>query len=150
MFNKLTTKNRHRQLQYRSGFSLMEMMIVLLIIAMMAGMVAFNMSGFLTAGRVDGAKADLNTLHEAVLLYEATFGNYPTNESGLEALVAPNPKFPNGLLKQKSVPKDPWGNPYQYNAPGQTGPFEIICFGADGESGGENENQDLSSETLLQ
>lgn len=128
----------------------MEMMIVLLLIAMMAGMVAYNMRGFLTAGRVDGAQADLNTLHEAVLLYEATYGKFPANEEGLEALVGPSEKFPDGLLKQKSVPKDPWGNLYQYNAPGQIGPFEIICFGADGESGGENENQDISSEALLQ
>ena len=126
------------------------MMIVLLLIAMMAGLVAFNMTGFLNAGRVNAAKADLNKLHNAVVLYEATVGQYPSNEEGLEALVTPSAAFSGGLLEQRSVPKDPWGNLYQYNAPGELGPFEVICFGADGEPGGENENADLSSELHLE
>jgi len=124
----------------------MEMMIVLLLIAMMAGMVAYSMRGFLAAGRRDAATADLAKIRAAIMLYNATYNRFPSNEEGLEVLVTPTSKYPYGFIESKTVPKDPWGNPYQYNTPGQSTPFEIISFGADGQPGGDGENADLSSE----
>ncbi len=146
----MSCKIRRPKRVVRYGFSLMEMMIVLLLIAMMAGMVAFSMRGFLAAGRHDAAVADLAKIRSAIMLYQATYNRFPSNEEGLSVLVTPTPKYPYGFLESKEVPKDPWGFPYQYNFPGLNSPFEIVSFGADGEPGGEAENADLSSEAEVQ
>ena len=118
----------------------MEMMVVLLLIAMLAGMVAYNLPYFLNTGRSNAAKAELETLRGAVILFQGQTKRYPTNEEGLEIIAA------EGLLKTNSIPVDPWGNPYQYNSPGTNSAFEIISFGADGQPGGEKLDSDISTE----
>ena len=110
----------------RGGFSLLEVMVVLLLIAMMSTMVVLASRSFLSSGRRNAAKSDIAQISEALETYEATYGQFPGNDEGLEVLVSPTDEFPNGLIKRNSVPVDPWGNPYQYNYPGRTLELSLI------------------------
>lgn len=129
---------RHR------GFSLVELMVVLVILGMLAGLVAFKTRSYLLHGKQNAAKVEISKISQALESFYAANDRYPTNEEGLDALAKPSSKFPEGLLTK--LPRDPWGHPYQYNNPGRNGPFEVICYGADGREGGDAANQDISSD----
>lgn len=134
----------------RQGFSLLEVMIVLLLIAMMSTMVVLASRSYLSSGRRNAVISDIAQISEALETYEATYGHFPGNDEGLEALVTPTDEFPGGLIKRKSAPVDPWGNPYQYNYPGRSLEYDVICFGKDGQPGGEGSDKDISNEELIQ
>lgn len=133
-------------LKTRSGFSLVELMVVIVIIGILSSLVAVQTRSYLIASRKNAAKAEIRTITNAVESFYADQSRYPTNEEGIAILVKGTVNYPDGFIKK--VPLDPWGHPYEYNSPGSKTPFEIICLGADGREGGQGANADISSETL--
>ncbi len=130
----------------RAAFSLVELIVVMVIIGMLAGIVTLATKSYLISARQNEAKAELAVLAEAGESYYAINSRYPTNEEGLDELLKPAGDSPEGFLKKKAVPKDPWKHDYEYYSPGPgSAGFEIICLGADGREGGEGENKDFSS-----
>lgn len=121
-----------RQRHKSAGFSLIEVMVVVVIIGMLAGAVALKVGDYMDAAKVNRAKSDISVIVSAVEAFYLTSSRYPSNEEGLT-------KLP---LKNRI---DPWGNEYQYNSPGQDEPFEVFSFGADGRDGGEDINADIYS-----
>jgi len=130
----------------RRAFSLVELMIVIVIIGLLAGMVTINVRAYMMRARQNTARAEMATIVQALSTFYTTYGRYPTNEEGLEVLSRPTDKLPEPLLEGRAT--DPWGTPYQYVSPGTSGPFEVICWGADGREGGDGANADLSSVNL--
>ena len=131
---------------WRGGFSLVEIMIVIVIIGLLAGMVTINVRGYLIRAKQNTARQEMATIISALETFYAHWDRYPTNEEGLEILTRPNEKFPEALLKGLSI--DPWGRPYQYNSPGANGPYELICLGADGREGGDGADKDILGDDL--
>ena len=143
----------HRRFDRRqgdAGVTLIEMMVVLVIIAIIAALIVPNVIGRPDEARVTVAKTDIRTLATALELYQLDARVYPTTEQGLDALVhrpvlAPVPDrwAEGGYLG--NLPEDPWGNPYIYVSPGQTAPFDLTSYGADGAPGGTGINADLTN-----
>ncbi len=129
-----------------AGFSLVEVMIVIVIIGMLAGLVAVNVRGSLTKARQNAARKDISVIVETLDMFWAEFHRYPTNDEGLTILAQPSDPSAEPLLKD--VPLDPWKRPYIYNAPGREGPFEVLCLGADQKEGGTGAAADISSDSL--
>lgn len=135
------------------GFSLIEVLVALVIIAIMGSVVALNLVGTADEAKITSTRAEINTLASALTLYQSQQGNLPTQQQGLEALVQEPttppvpPRYPRGgYLTSREVPADAWGRPYVYLVPGRENePFEIISYGADGLEGGTGPNADLSS-----
>lgn len=135
--------SRHRG---AGGFSLVEMMVVLVLIGMLAAVVTINVRHYMTKGRQNTARLEVSTICNAVEAFYTTTGRYPTNEEGIAVLTKASDQLPEPLLKQ--LPLDPWGRPYQYNHPGQREAYEVICLGADGREGGEGADADIVSWNL--
>lgn len=135
-----------------SGITLVEMIVVLVIIAIVAGLIIPNVIGRPDEARVTVATADMQSIASALKMYRLDNKTYPTTSQGLAALVqkptsAPTPKnwHAEGYLGE--MPIDPWGNGYVYRSPGAKGPFDLMSLGADGKSGGEGVNADLIGPT---
>ena len=139
-----------------SGFTLIEILVVVMIITLLASIVAVNVLRKPGEARISTARMQIRQLQTAIQLYRSEQGLLPSQEQGLEALVAqpstePIPqRYPaEGYLESRRVPKDPWNNDYIYIAPGRSGEaFEIISYGSDGEPEGEGEAADISSAAL--
>lgn len=142
-------RNRQR------GFTLIEIMVVVVILAVLGALVVPQILSKVDQARVTAAKTDIRTISAALESYRLDNFKYPTTEQGLQALVKqPNDPTitnyaPGGYLK--SVPKDPWGNPYQYVTPGADGrDYDIISYGRDGKPGGDGPDADISTSTIDQ
>ncbi|MAD89701.1 MAG: type II secretion system protein GspG [Pseudoalteromonas sp.] len=128
----------------QSGFSLLEVMVVLVIIGMILSIVAPNIMGQQEEAALDKARLDIQQLEDAMNMYKLKNKKYPTTEQGLEALVNkttidPVPRrFPEGGFISK-LPEDPWGNPYQLVSPGEMGKIDIFSMGPDGEVGTDDD-----------
>jgi general secretion pathway protein G len=130
------------------GFTLVELLVVLAILGLLAGLVGPQVMKFLGSSKTKTAALQIEDLGATLDLYRLEVGRYPATNEGLEALVADPGNTPNWngpYLKKNQVPKDPWGNDYQYRSPGQNGAYDIWSLGADGQEGGEGENQDIKS-----
>ncbi len=133
-----------------SGFTLIEVMVVVVILAILAAMVVPKLMSRPDEARVVAARQDISTIMQALRLYRLDNLRYPTTEQGLAALVArptvaplpPNWK-PGGYLER--LPRDPWGNAFQYLNPGIRGEIDVFSFGADGVAGGEGLDADIGS-----
>lgn len=126
------------------GFTLIELLVVLAILAMLAGVVGPKVMNALSSSKSKAALVQISDLGGALDMYKLDLGNYPAN---LEALVkSPGDKNWNGpYLKKNTIPKDPWGNEYQYSFPGDNGDYDLASLGADAATGGEGENKDVVS-----
>ena len=131
---------------HRNGFTLVELMVVVVIIGLLAGAVTLSVRTYLIAGKQSVAKLEISKVAQALDTYYSAYDRYPSNDEGLAALSEPSSKFPEALLSK--LPKDPWGNPYEYNYPGPNGGFVVVCYGADGREGGEGADMDISSDDL--
>ncbi len=132
----------------QTGFTLLELLVVLGIIAMLAGIVGPQVMKHMGESKTKAARVQIEDLAATLDMYKLDVGRYPSTDEGLQALVeAPNnAKRWNGPYLQKTkVPVDPWQNEYRYVAPGQHGKFDLISYGADGKEGGEGEDQDVVS-----
>ena len=133
-----------------AGFTLIEVMVVVAILAILASVIVPKLMSRPDEARVVAAKQDIATLVQALKLYRLDNLRYPSSEQGLAALVArpalapvpPNWR-PGGYLER--LPKDPWGNSYQYLSPGLHGEMDVFSFGADGSAGGEGFDADIGS-----
>jgi general secretion pathway protein G len=130
------------------GFTLIELMVVLVIIGVLAALIVPNVLNRADDARVTAARTDINNLMQALKLYKLDNQRFPTAEQGLRALVArptTTPEPPNWKPYLDKLPNDPWGRPYQYLNPGIKGEIDVLSFGADGQSGGEGNNADIGS-----
>lgn len=130
----------------RRGFSLVELMVVMVIMGMLVGLAAVQYRSYLISSKQYTAKTQIATIVKAIETFYAQEGRYPTTDEGIQVLAEGTPAWPDGYLGK--IPMDPWKRPYEYISPGTTQPYEVICLGADAREGGEGENQDISSESL--
>jgi general secretion pathway protein G len=141
-----------KTLKESRGFTLIELMVVIVILSLLAVLVGPKIIGRSDDAKVADAKVQIRNLETALKLYKLDSGNFPTTEQGLQSLVTkpsvgqiPKNYKAEGYLENKSVPKDPWGNDYVYLAPGEHGDYDLYSFGADGARGGEGKNADIES-----
>jgi general secretion pathway protein G len=129
------------------GFTLLEIMVVVVIIGLLAAIVVPNFVGNIDKAAVSRAKQDLRGIETALNLYRLDNFRYPSTADGLQALVT-NPgeaAAPNWKAQLRKLPIDPWNHPYQYAYPGQHGEFDVFSYGADGQEGGEGINADIGN-----
>lgn len=149
--NNLSNKvKKDRLLSSSGGFTLLEIMVVITIMGILATLVIPKIMGRPDDARVVAAKHDVGTLVMALKLYRLDIGQYPSAEQGLKALVE-QPLSGNRVSNWKfggyldAIPKDPWGNQYQYANPGVHGEIDVYSHGADGKSGGEGHDADIGN-----
>lgn len=147
LMNKLLGLRTARQSE--KGFTLIEIMIVIVIIGVLATLVIPNIMGRPDEARAVSARADVSTITQALKLYKLDNGRYPTTEQGLNALVSrptaePVPRNWKNYLDK--LPQDPWGTPYQYSNPGtHNNEIDVYSFGADGKLGGQGNDQEIGN-----
>lgn len=128
------------------GFTLIELLVVLVILGLLGSIVGPQVMKYLGGAKSDTAKAQVEQLATSLDTYKIEVGRYPNSSEGLKALVeAPSgaTNWNGPYLKKKQVPKDPWGNEYQYRSPGESGDFDLLTLGADNAQGGQGENKDI-------
>ncbi|PFH08593.1 general secretion pathway protein G [Collimonas sp. PA-H2] len=133
--------------QRRAGFTLLELLVVIVIIGLLAGMVAPRYFDQIGKSNTKIARAQIVSLEKALDQYRLDMGHYPSTDEGLDSLfVKPNneEKWQGPYLK-KAVPMDPWGRPYIYKSPGDHGELDLSTLGADGQPGGSGENADVGN-----
>ena len=138
---------RIRRCTREVGFTLLELLVVVVIIGLLAGLVAPRYFGQVGKSEVNVAKAQLDALEKALDQYRLDVGRYPEQEAGLKALVAKpanEPKW-SGPYLRKDIPLDPWGRAYVYKIPGEKGEFDLLSLGKDGQPGGTGENADITN-----
>jgi general secretion pathway protein G len=129
------------------GFTLLELLVVVVIIGLLAGYVGPRFFGEIGKSEIKVAKAQIDALEKALDQYRLDMGRYPSTEQGLGALVAQpanEPKWAGPYLR-KAIPKDPWGRPYLYKFPGERAEVEIVSLGRDGQAGGQGEDADITN-----
>lgn len=130
------------------GFTLIEIMVVLVIIGVLAALIAPNVLDRAADAKVTAARTDVGNLMQALKLYKLDNQRFPTSEQGLDALVrkpTTGPVPPGWKPYLDKLPSDPWGKPYQYLNPGVKGEIDVFSFGADGQAGGEGRDADVGS-----
>ena len=144
------TQHRTPSRRNQRGFTLIEIMVVVVIMGIMAALVVPKLMGRADDARITAAKQDISTINQALKLYKLDNQHYPTTEQGLQALVskptggpAANNWKTGGYLDK--LPKDPWGNPYQFLSPGIKGEVDVFSLGADSQPGGVGNDADIGS-----
>ncbi len=135
------------------GFSLLELMVVIVILGLLAGVVLPRMIGVGDDARINTARTQIQGIETAIKMYKLDNGVYPSTEQGLDALVSPPEvgqlpkKWRKGGYMEKGIPKDPWGNDYLYLSPGinNTYSFDLFSYGPDGQPGGDDEGKDINN-----
>lgn len=130
------------------GFTLVELLVVLAILALLASLVGPSVLNQLGGAKSKAAAVQIRDFEQALEVYMLDVGSYPGNDQGLQALV----QQPSGVdgwngpyLRKNELPEDPWGNAYEYRVPGESMDFDVISYGADGQPGGEGEDADVSN-----
>ena len=134
-------------LTIQRGFTLLELLVVMVIIGLLAGYVGPKYFAQIGKSEVKAARAQIDALEKALDQYRLDVGRYPTSENGLAALMKrpPSENRWQGPYLRKEVPADPWGQPYQYAQPGEHGEFDLFSLGKDGKPGGEGEAADIGN-----
>jgi general secretion pathway protein G len=134
------------------GFTLIEIMVVIVILGILAGLIVPRIMGRPEEARRMKARVQIESIETALKLYKLDNGYYPTTEQGLQALIEapavgqlPKAWREGGYLEKGKVPKDPWDNEYVYLCPGIHGDFDLISYGSDGEPGGEDKDKDVNN-----
>lgn len=152
----MENRERRRLRARRRGFTLIEIMAVVIIMGLLMGIVGTAIFSQLDTARVNTTRAQVKQLESAIAFYQMDNGRFPTTEQGLQALVqrptsAPEPRSyrPGGYLQGGKVPEDAWGNPYQYEMPGRNNVqgFDLWSLGADGQPGGTDTDADIGNWT---
>ncbi len=137
-----------RPVRQQDGFTLIELMVVLVIIGVLAALIVPNVLDRADDARVTAARTDIGNIQQALKLYKLDNQRYPSAEQGLQALVS-RPSVglvpPNWRATLDKLPNDPWGRPYQYLNPGVKGEVDVMSLGADGQPGGDGKNADIGS-----
>jgi len=130
-----------------SGFTLLELLVVVAILGLLISIAAPRFFGGLGKSETTTAKAQIDALEKALDEYRLDTGHYPSTDTGLAALVNRPPNEPkwNGPYLRKEVPLDPWGKPYLYKYPGERGDYDIVSYGKDGQPGGSGDNADITN-----
>jgi general secretion pathway protein G len=135
-----------------NGFTLIELMVVIVILGILAGLIVPRIMGRPEEARQMKAKMTIESLETSIRLYKLDNGSYPTTEQGLQALIErpdtgniPKKWRDGGYLEKRKVPKDPWDNEYVYLSPGVNGEYDIVSYGSDGVPGGEGKDSDINS-----
>ena len=152
MVNATLTCRQNRPLGRRAerGFTLVEMLVVISIIALIMALVGPRVLNFLSESKVKAATIQIESLTSALDLYALDTGRYPSTSEGLEALMerpAGETSWGGPYLKGNAVPNDPWKRPYIYRSPGEHGAYDILSYGADGQEGGTGAAADITSWT---
>ena len=135
------------RLNKQAGFTLLELLVVIVIIGLLAGYVAPRYFAQVGKSEIKVAQAQIEGLGKALDQYRLDTGHYPSTEQGLAALMerpTTEPKWDGPYLK-KALPTDPWGKPYMYRFPGEHGEYDIFSYGKDGQAGGTGEGVDINS-----
>ena len=129
------------------GFTLIELLIVVIILGVLAGLVGPRLFGRVGQSRQAAARVQIELLGAALDQFKLDVGRYPSSQEGLQALQQSPGNAPGweGPYLKKDVPRDPWGNPYQYRSPGEHGEYDLVSLGSDGAPGGEGEATDVTS-----
>lgn len=131
-----------------AGFTLLELMVVLLILAMLATIATPQVLKHLGKAKSQTAQIQIDALSASMDYYKIDLGHFPSQEQGLQALVQKpdnEPKWDGPYIKKQASLIDPWGRPYLYKLPGSHGPYDLYTYGADGKEGGEGEDRDLGN-----
>lgn len=145
--SKMVARRSDVKRKFSFGFTLLELLVVMVIIGLLAGYVGPRYFSQIGKSEVKAARAQIDALEKALDQYRIDVGHYPTTEQGLPALMA----APSGEGRwagpylRKAVPDDPWGKPYQYRQPGEHGDFDLFSYGPDGQPGGEGEAADVTN-----
>ncbi len=134
--------------QAEKGFTLLELLVVLGILALLAGIVAPRVMQQMDKAKTQAARVQIEDLSASLDMYKLDVGKYPTTEQGIAALVtkpADSKRWNGPYLRKAKLPQDPWLQAYRYASPGQHGRFDLYSFGSDGKEGGEGEDQDINS-----
>lgn len=142
-------KTRVKAWRGNRGFSLLELLVVLLLLGAFAGIFAPKLFGQAEGAKRKATKLEIDQIGQGLDLFKLEVGRYPTSQEGLAALIT----APSGVnnwngpyLKRSAVPKDPWSNEYKYVSPGdQNRPYDIVSMGADGKEGGDGDGKDITS-----
>jgi len=143
-FQRVRTLQRKKDAK---GFTLLELLVVMVIIGLLAGYVAPKYMAQVGKSEVKVAKAQIDSLEKSLDQYRLDMGHYPSQQQGLDALVtrpSDEPKW-DGPYLRKNVPLDPWDSPYVYKIPGDNGDFDLMSFGKDGRSGGTGQAADIGN-----
>lgn len=138
---------RNSKRQQRSGFTLVELMGVIVILGLLASIMTVGIRRYMLKSRQNVARVEISTLCQALESYHSETGRYPSMTEGLQSLVGTEEE-PDGYISGKEIGKDPWGNQYDYTSPGPDSPYQVICYGADGKDGGTGADADLTSDEL--
>ncbi|UCF86697.1 MAG: type II secretion system major pseudopilin GspG [Nitrospiraceae bacterium] len=144
----MENRKKRKFLKCQLGITLIELMVVMVILGLLAALVAPRMFGKVGQAKRKAAYTQIELFGTALDAFRLDIGRYPTTSEGLEALLT----SPSGeetwlgpYLKKSEIPKDPWGEPYRYDAPGSHGDYDLYSYGADKAAGGEGENKDVES-----
>ena len=138
---------RHLALRDQRGFTLLELLVVLVVLGLLAGIVAPKYFNQLGRSEIKVARAQIEGLSKAIDIYRLEVGRYPSTEQGLGALVLAPSDEPTwaGPYLQKTIPQDPWGHEYVYRSPGEYGDYDLLSLGKDGQPGGDGENAEITN-----
>lgn len=137
---------RQKRTSTRRGFTLVELMVVIVIIGLLSGVVTINVRSYLIRSKQNVAKLEISKISQALETFYTTYDRYPSNQEGLAVLSQASEEFAEGILT--FLPTDPWGNPYEYVSPGKVKAYDVTCYGADHREGGAGAEKDITSADL--